>query len=47
MPLRDNPEVSHERSDVHIRAIVVFAIALLVAAVVIHVALYWLLEFYK
>jgi hypothetical protein len=47
MPLRDNPEVSHERSDVNIRAIVVFAIALLVAGGVIHVALYWLLEFYR
>ena len=46
-PLRDNPDVSHERSDVNIRAIVGFAVALLVAAIVIHVALYWLLEFYR
>jgi hypothetical protein len=46
-PVQDNPDVSHERSDVDIRAIVVFAVALLVAAIVIHVALYWLLEFYR
>jgi hypothetical protein len=46
-PVRDNPEVSHERSDVNIRAIVGFGIALLVTAVVIHIALYWLLEYYR
>jgi hypothetical protein len=46
-PVRDNPEVSHERSDVNIRAIVGFGVALLLTAVVIHVALYWLLEYYK
>jgi len=46
-PGGDNPEVSHERSDVNIRAIVGFGIALLLTAVVIHVALYWLLEYYK
>lgn len=45
-PLRDNPDVSHEQSDVNIRAIVIFAVALLVAAIVIHIGLYWLLEFY-
>jgi hypothetical protein len=45
--LHDNPDVSHEQSDVSIRGIVVFAVALLVVAFVIHVALYWLLEFYR
>jgi hypothetical protein len=44
---RDNPDVSHERSDVDIRAIVGFAIALLVTAIVIHIGLYWLLEYYR
>jgi hypothetical protein len=46
-PVRDNPEVSHERSDVNIRAIVGFGIALLLTAVVVHIALYWLLEYYR
>jgi hypothetical protein len=45
--MRDNPEVSHERSDVNIRAIVGFGIALVVITLVIHIALYRLLEFYK
>ncbi len=46
-PVRDNPEVSHERSDVSIRGIVFFGAALLIAAIVIHLGLYWLLEFYR
>jgi hypothetical protein len=46
-PVRDNPEVSHERSDVNIRGIVVFAAGLLVTAIVIHLGLYWLLELYR
>jgi hypothetical protein len=46
-PPRDNPEVSHERSDVNVRAILVFGIGLLVVAVVIHIALYWLLAVYR
>ena len=46
-PLRDNPDVTHERSDVDIRAILRFGVALILTAVVIHLALYWLLEQYE
>jgi hypothetical protein len=46
-PVGDNPDVGHEQSDVNIRAIVLFAVALLIAAIVIHIGLYWLLEFYR
>jgi hypothetical protein len=46
-PVRDNPEVSHERSDVSIRGIVVFGVVLLLTAAVIHIALYWLLKYYR
>jgi hypothetical protein len=46
-PVRDNPEVSHERSDVNIRAIVGFGIALFLTTVVILIALYWLLRGYE
>ena len=46
-PVGDNPDVGHEQSDVNIRAIVLFAVALLIAAIVIHVGLYWLLELYR
>ena len=46
-PLRDNPDVTHERSDVDIRAILRFGVALTLTAVVIHLALYWLLEQYE
>jgi hypothetical protein len=44
---RDNPEVSHERSDVNVRAILGFGLVLLIAAVVVHLALYWLLQLYS
>jgi hypothetical protein len=46
-PRTDNPEVSHERSDVNVRAILVFGIGLLLIAVIIHIALYWLLGFFR
>ena len=46
MPVIDNPEVRHERSDVNIRGIVIFAIALVLTAVVVHIGLYGLLEHY-
>ena len=46
-PVRDDSEVSHERSDVNIRGIVIFAAGLLVTAIVIHLGLYWLLELYR
>jgi hypothetical protein len=38
----DNPDVAHERTDVSLRALLAFLAALLVAAVVIHIAV-WLL----
>lgn len=44
---RDNPEVSHERSDVSTGGILRFALVLASAAVVIHVALYLLLLYYN
>ena len=43
---RDNPEVSHETSDVNVKGILRFAAALTIAAAVIHVALYGLLLYY-
>lgn len=46
-PLGDNPDVIHERSDVNIRAILRFAVGLIITAIVIHVGLYWLLEHYE
>jgi hypothetical protein len=46
-PLRENPEVSHERSDVDIRAILGFGAALILTAIVIHLGLYWMLEHYE
>ena len=45
--MQDNPDVRHEHSDVSIRGIVIFAAGLLVAAIVIHIGLYGLLEFYR
>jgi len=47
VPPRDNPDVSHERSDVNLRAIAAFGLALVIAALVIHIALYWLLAYYE
>jgi hypothetical protein len=47
VPPRDNPDVAHEHSDVNVRLILIFGAALLVAALVIHLALYWLLERYN
>jgi hypothetical protein len=46
-PPRDTPEVSHERSDVRVRAILSFGAGLLITAIVIHFGLYWLLEHYN
>jgi hypothetical protein len=46
-PPRQNPDVTHEHSDVNVRVILAFGMALAIAAVVIHVGLYWLLASYK
>ncbi|HWO42747.1 MAG TPA: hypothetical protein VNO43_13185 [Candidatus Eisenbacteria bacterium] len=47
VPPRDNPEVAHERSDVNIQLVLVFGGALLAVALVVHIALYGLLEYYN
>ena len=44
---RDNPEVFHETTDVDVRGILRFGGALTIVAVVIHIALYWLLLYYN
>jgi hypothetical protein len=43
----DDPEVVHEESDVNVSAILRYGLALLVAAVVIHVLLFWLVGAYE
>ena len=43
----DNPEIAHEESDVNVRAILGFGLALVVAAVIIHVSLWWLQGLYQ
>jgi hypothetical protein len=42
----DNPDVHHEESDVNIRGILVFAVGLLVVAIVIHIAMWGLFRFF-
>ena len=42
----DNPEIAHEQSDVNVRAIFGFGIALAVVALIAHVFLWWLQGFY-
>jgi len=41
-----NPEVAHELQDVNVRGILIFGAALLVSAVVIHLVLWWMLEYF-
>lgn len=41
-----HPTVHYERDDVSFRAVLLFAFWLLVAAVVIHVGLWWLFDYY-
>jgi hypothetical protein len=43
---QDNPEVRHEASDIKAKFILLSALALALAAVVIHIGLYWLLAAY-
>jgi hypothetical protein len=42
-----NPEVRYERSDVSFKAIVWFGVAMLVAGVVIHAGLWWMLKHWR
>lgn len=46
-PLRDNPDVSHERSDVDIGAILRFGGGLIIVIAVAQIGLYWLLAQYE
>jgi hypothetical protein len=41
-----NPEVAHEPQDVNVRGILIFGAALLVSAVVIHLILWWMLDYF-
>src|SRR5438034_2680301 len=40
----ENPQVSHEQSDVNVRRILAFGLGLLVAGVVIQLGMWWLFE---
>jgi hypothetical protein len=42
----DNPTTHHEESDVNVRGVVGFAVALVIVALVLHVAVYLLYRFY-
>lgn len=43
----DNPDVRHETSDVNVRAIVLVAVGMVVLAVVLHVGIWGVFEYYK
>ncbi|HWP45418.1 MAG TPA: hypothetical protein VNO14_19420, partial [Blastocatellia bacterium] len=43
----DNPNVKHEKSDVRIRPLVLFAVYLTIAAAIIHVLLYFLFQYFE
>ena len=43
----DNPAVHHEESDVNVRAVGGFVVALLVVAVIVHLAMWGLLRFFE
>jgi hypothetical protein len=45
-PPRDNPRVAHEGADVNVKAIAGFALSLVIITLVVHLALYWLLDYY-
>jgi hypothetical protein len=42
-----NPDVDHERSDVNVRAVLMFVVGLLVFAIIVHVLMWWLLDFFE
>ncbi|MGH7824002.1 MAG: hypothetical protein ACREQ7_02310 [Candidatus Binatia bacterium] len=44
-PPRDNPDVSHEQSDVNIRWILGFGIGLIITIGAVQIGLYWLLDY--
>jgi len=41
----ENPQVSHEQSDVNVRGILAFGLGLLVAGVVIQLGMWWLFDY--
>lgn len=43
----DNPDVAHEHSDVNVRALIGFAIGLLVVTGIVSVLMWWLLAFFE
>src|ERR1044071_2006986 len=42
-----NVEVTHERSDVNVRAVVTFIVVLTISAIVIHIGVYLLFDFFN
>ena len=42
----DNPEVDHQESDVHVRAIIWYGVGLAAVALFVHLFLWWLQGFY-
>ncbi|HEX8142125.1 MAG TPA: hypothetical protein VF553_05975 [Pyrinomonadaceae bacterium] len=42
-----NPDVTHEESDVNVRAILQFVVGLLIFAVVVHVLMWYMLKFFE
>ncbi len=42
----ENPQVSHEQSDVNVRRILAFGLGLLVAGVVIQLGMWWLFDYF-
>jgi hypothetical protein len=43
----ENPDVKHEASDVSVRGVLYFAGGLLVAAVIIHLLLWWMFDLFQ
>lgn len=43
----DNPDVAHEHSDVNVRALIAFAIGLLIVTGIVAVLMWWLLAFFE
>ena len=41
-----NVEVTHERSDVSVRGVLMFVVALTISAIVIHIGMWWLFDYF-
>ncbi len=44
---KENPQVSHEHTDVNVRGILIFGVGLIVLAVVAHLLLWWLFDYFS